>query len=348
MKPPPRKRTRRTLDVTPAPQRLGRTVCKWPLSEQKKLLAALTKLCPGDLSARDSLDLERVREHLPTRSASEINSVLEALKEKIILFAKTKLRTETREERAQKPLDMWLDEACAVTGDVDSLSTAFTQVLAVASIEPRTLKIHAPPQQRSPVPLPSKSPVAASSASGMTSSTQTPSFTEDSKKTSKHPHTPATGQSPTVQGPVGPGPLPQLSKPSSLLSPMTEVSFERIYYYLSALHKPSNQCKLTSMESAIVLDLLLSLPEELQLLDCDKLGNHLSQVYLSLSSDVDSGKTSSEAVKRPQPSVIQDQKQPQSAPKDSCTQGSPHMKLYPPLNPFLIPLSLLSRKVQKK
>ncbi|XP_038587761.1 snRNA-activating protein complex subunit 2 isoform X1 [Micropterus salmoides] len=66
------------------------------------------------------------------------------------------------------------------------------------------------------------------------------------------------------------------------------VDFERIYRYLSVIHKPNEECNLTPMESAIVLDLLMSLPEELPLLDCNKLHKHLVQVYQCLSSPADS------------------------------------------------------------
>eukprot|EP00066_Takifugu_rubripes_P015551 XP_011604817.1 PREDICTED: snRNA-activating protein complex subunit 2-like [Takifugu rubripes] len=62
------------------------------------------------------------------------------------------------------------------------------------------------------------------------------------------------------------------------------VDFEKIYRYLSMIHKPDWECHLTAMESAIVLDLLMSLPEELPHLDCDKLYKHLLQVYKCLSS----------------------------------------------------------------
>lgn len=39
-----------------------------------------------------------------------------------------------------------------------------------------------------------------------------------------------------------------------------------------------------SSESAMVLDLLMSLPEELRLLDCTKLQKHLIQVHLAAGS----------------------------------------------------------------
>ncbi|XP_029382600.1 snRNA-activating protein complex subunit 2 [Echeneis naucrates] len=66
------------------------------------------------------------------------------------------------------------------------------------------------------------------------------------------------------------------------------VDFERIYRYLSAIHQPTDECHLTPMESAIMLDLLMSLPEELPLLDCTSLHKHLVQVYQSFSAPTDS------------------------------------------------------------
>lgn len=327
MKPPPRKRrkTSRELPPVPEPRGRGRAVCVWPQAERRRLLSALTKLRP----AGDTLDPERVREYLPTRTAEEINSVLEALKEKIILFAKTKHYTERREERrTSKPLETWLQQASAVTGDVeDSISSAFTQMLTVTSVEPHTLSDG------------SSSASASSQSPSVTTAppSQTPPVKEELQNTSLPP--PTAAQRPLVPST---NPQPSVRRPALPPDPMTQVSFEKIYHYLSALHKPQELCRLTPMESAVVLDLLMSLPEELLLLDCDELSQHLSQMYANLSG-LDSRKTkdSSQRGKRQHPSVAPGQHQ-HPAPQDGSTQR----KLHPPLNPFLIPLSLLSRKVQ--
>ncbi|KAM4603729.1 uncharacterized protein snapc2 [Polymixia lowei] len=66
------------------------------------------------------------------------------------------------------------------------------------------------------------------------------------------------------------------------------VDFEKIYCYLSIVHKKNEACALTPMESAVVLDLLMSLPEELPLLDCSKLQQHMDQIYSCLSAPADS------------------------------------------------------------
>ncbi|XP_018588970.1 snRNA-activating protein complex subunit 2 isoform X2 [Scleropages formosus] len=62
------------------------------------------------------------------------------------------------------------------------------------------------------------------------------------------------------------------------------VNFENIYHFLNALNKKAKEPILTPMESAVVLDLLLSLPEELRLLDCQALQSHLRQVYMRLTA----------------------------------------------------------------
>ncbi|XP_066537820.1 snRNA-activating protein complex subunit 2 [Hoplias malabaricus] len=62
------------------------------------------------------------------------------------------------------------------------------------------------------------------------------------------------------------------------------VDFEKIYLFLNNMNKQKNCLALTAMESAVVLDLLVSLPEELPLLDCKELQHHLLQVYTHLTA----------------------------------------------------------------
>ncbi|KAJ8007740.1 hypothetical protein DPEC_G00097350 [Dallia pectoralis] len=64
------------------------------------------------------------------------------------------------------------------------------------------------------------------------------------------------------------------------------VDFEKIYRFISSVHIQTECFKLTTMESAIVLDLLMSLPEELPLLDCARLQHHLLQVHERFSAPV--------------------------------------------------------------
>lgn len=311
MKPPPRKRTKRDLNASPVNP--GRGVCQWPRVEQKKLLTALKELSKSACPLPD-INPENLRRTLSTRSAEEIQSVVDNLKNKTILFAQNKLNTEQREERkALKPVEMWTNLASAVAGTVEeSISKAFSQMFVVASTEPCTLKNSDPPQNCSPA-----------------------------RPLSKGISTQAAGNS--IPLPVNPG---------------MEVSFERIYQYLSGLSKPNEPCKLTPMESAILLDLLMALPEELLLLDCSKLNKHLSEMYRYLSAPADSRlaedffkelrgqqRVSGEQV---QQQNIQTDKMPlHSAEADWRSHSSnsvPDVMLYSPLNPFRIPVSLLSHK----
>ncbi|KAM4714590.1 uncharacterized protein FYW61_019534 isoform 2-T2 [Anableps anableps] len=75
----------------------------------------------------------------------------------------------------------------------------------------------------------------------------------------------------------------QTSKHATTDSPRTfgvkfVVDFEKIYKFLSVFQRTGEDYQLTPMESAIVLDLLMSLPEELPYLDCKNLHKHLFQV----------------------------------------------------------------------
>ncbi|XP_054457616.1 snRNA-activating protein complex subunit 2 [Anoplopoma fimbria] len=155
------------------------------------------------------------------------------------------------------------------------------------------------------------------------------------------------------------------------------VDFERIYRYLSSIHQPNDECHLTPMESAIMLDLLMSLPEELPLLDCKKLHEHLIQVYQLLSSTTDSkmagemfrelkdglcardnertnheqraagtadgSDVTASGGKNPQPDAAESQS---SGSNNSSGQSgdADEMGLCPALNPFMVPLKLLTRK----
>nr|XP_020469961.1 snRNA-activating protein complex subunit 2 [Monopterus albus] len=131
------------------------------------------------------------------------------------------------------------------------------------------------------------------------------------------------------------------------------VDFEKIYRYLSVINKPNERCPLSPMESAVVLDLLMSLPQELSLLDCNKLHKHLIQVYKCLSSPADS-KVAREMFKDLQwngPSaqteapIGQDSKGTDSEQNTACQEGDADvMGPCPPLNPFMVPIKLLMRK----
>ncbi|XP_051560829.1 snRNA-activating protein complex subunit 2 [Myxocyprinus asiaticus] len=61
------------------------------------------------------------------------------------------------------------------------------------------------------------------------------------------------------------------------------VNFDKIYRFISDIDYKTCNSALTSMESAVLLDMLMCLPEELPLLDCKELQHHLLQLHTQLS-----------------------------------------------------------------
>ncbi|XP_038595757.1 snRNA-activating protein complex subunit 2 isoform X2 [Tachyglossus aculeatus] len=62
------------------------------------------------------------------------------------------------------------------------------------------------------------------------------------------------------------------------------VDFEKVYRYLFILARGGRKPELTPSESAVLLDLLMSLPEELSHLNCGGLESHMCQAYRDLVS----------------------------------------------------------------
>ncbi|XP_034413055.1 snRNA-activating protein complex subunit 2 [Cyclopterus lumpus] len=223
-----------------------------------------------------------------------------------------------------------------------------------------------------------------------------------SKYNSSGPHASlsfsATGQTPVTSRTDPPvPPKPPLSSPAAafhatfgrtskyatkdsprMFGVKSVVDFERIYRYLSGIHQPNDDlCHLTPMESAIVLDLLMSLPEELPLLDCNKIHKHLIQVYQFLSSNADSKKAgallkelkdglrardgkrtnrqqsaartadssdvTASGVKKLQPDGAESQSSG-SGDQSGPSVDADEIGLFPALNPFMVPLKLLMRR----
>ncbi|KAM4536716.1 snRNA-activating protein complex subunit 2 isoform 2-T2 [Odontesthes bonariensis] len=134
------------------------------------------------------------------------------------------------------------------------------------------------------------------------------------------------------------------------------VDFERIYSFLSVIQKPNEDCCLTPMESAIVLDLLMSLPEELPLLDCNNLHKHLIQVYRCVSAPADSRVTRETLAELREGLSAQTDAHREAADGEAESQSSARhssssqsgdanvLEFCPPLNPFMVPLKLLMRR----
>ncbi|XP_071373352.1 snRNA-activating protein complex subunit 2 [Centroberyx affinis] len=153
MKPPPRKRSKpeRYLKPELILQHPRQRVCTWQRHEQQKLLAALRKLYKT-AGSKDDIDYAFLKKLVPNRSVSEIHSVVEALKTKVITSVKHQLMRQRREEqRLKKPIELWTDMASVVTGKLEEpISIAFSQMLIVSSSEPRSLRNSVPLQVHRP------------------------------------------------------------------------------------------------------------------------------------------------------------------------------------------------------
>ncbi|XP_034532824.1 snRNA-activating protein complex subunit 2 [Notolabrus celidotus] len=450
MKPPPRKRSK--PERTSLQTNLMRSG-KWQRGELRRLLTGLKKLSGSGMEPGDP-DYSALKGHVKTRSVTEIQSMVDSLKDRVISTVSYRYRRRKREERrVKKPVELWTHMASSVAGTLEeTINTAFAQMLIVSSTEPRTLRNSDPPKVQAPNtdqsrpagrtvpfrPMPRSAPAPGVSPgpvkrlpappqvvrvpNSKVSPPQTQPGTEPgapscqtaavapphsgSQTTSGTPitgpitpasggqitHKPSEQQTPLTSPPL-PTPLP-LSSPAAticarfgrtskyatkdsprVLGVKCVVDFERIYKYLSVILKPDEECHLTPMEGAIMLDLLMSLPEELPHLDCSKLSKHLNQVYQSLSSSShskmakdlqdrlpprtdspagpDTGtpnaqQNAAEPADKQSEEVTQ---QPHKAESQSSASNTPSNQdteitgVCPPLNPFMVPLELLKRRV---
>ncbi|XP_071334214.1 uncharacterized protein snapc2 [Trachinotus anak] len=213
-----------------------------------------------------------------------------------------------------------------------------------------------------PLPPPSSPAPSSVPSSSSSSSTQPPpsspvpsSVPSSSSSSSTHPQPPLSSSAASGFARVG--------RTSKFAGPRTLgvrciVDFERIYRFLSLVHNPTEECHLTPMESAVLLSLLRSLPEEIRLLDCNNLRKHLVQVYRSLSAPDDSQRATdmrdglsaqSEGQDGTRPDGQQssdrtDECQSSQSSNTSSQSGNDVMGPCPPLNPFMVPLKLLTRQ----
>ncbi|XP_068164300.1 snRNA-activating protein complex subunit 2 [Antennarius striatus] len=400
MKPPPRKRTKRDSNLEPESVP-GSVAGEWRRPELVQLLGALKRFS-RTVGPTGDLDYPALKRSVPTRSTAEVQALVETLRDKVISRASFELkRRRAKENKVRKPMELWGQMASVVAGTlVEPMSSAFSQMLTVCSIEPRSLKNSDPPQVQTlpadphrpagrtitfrPMPrsLAQGEPpenravpqgvqtTAASSPEGghpqvpppqhqlcvgasasqpsaapipqpaATSQMAPPSSSSSSSSSCPATSTPPLSSPPaTVQSQFG-----RTSKYSTKDSPRTlgvkcVVDFEKIYRYLSAIHKQNEECCLTPMESAIVLDLLMSLPEELPLLNCNKLQSHLLKVYQCLSLSANS-RVTREMFK----DLLDGAQSKPSGSSNTSSQSEASTEPCLPLNPFLIPLKLLVRR----
>ncbi|XP_038144113.1 snRNA-activating protein complex subunit 2 isoform X2 [Cyprinodon tularosa] len=383
MKPPPRARTKRDLEIrsgTPEPRRKP-AVRRWGRVELKKLLEALKELQQGPGAPRD-IDYVILKNRVPTRSISEVRAMVDSLKGRVMSSARFQLRMKQREEqRAWRPIQWWTHTASVLSGTMETLiSAAFSQMLTVSSIEPCALSGFDPCWDRRPpagrgVPIRPRprSPLKAAACRGLPAPSKTPPAVKQTSPAAAVSSPPTGHPQPASASPPFPASSPSSSDSSAPLSDAAAkrpaksrptrkraaaesrrsaleyvVDFEKIYKFLSFLQNPSDVSHLTPMESAVVLDLLMSLPEELPHLDCRKLQAHLVQMHQALWAPADSrsAKQLLSMLKDTQAPAAPDPDPARSpAPGTAGPDGDPGgSRFCPPLNPFLVPLNLLQRR----
>ncbi|XP_036592248.1 snRNA-activating protein complex subunit 2 [Trichosurus vulpecula] len=347
MKPPVRRRAvparYRGLPTTEI-----RTSTLWTLREKQQLLRLL-QARDGD---REPAAAE-LRQGLPHRSEAEIQDFLQSLKRRV---AREVIQQEHRccqkEQRRHKsevpaPIEVWTDLATKVTSQLEeAMTTAFSQILTIAATEPVSL-LHSIPKK--PTQASERQLLCKDSCS---QGEVLPPAPEPTQETSVG----VSGTSDTQ-----PKTDSSKSSPASPENGNFVIDFEKIYKYLSSVSRSGKGLELSPGESAVLLDLLMSLPEELSCLPCERLQAHMASSYRKLiRPQVDSGQSLGRTGKGHSVENSEVSTSPGSAPGsvESLTPERPAASgpslppaqhqvwqdlKFCPLNPFLVPLELLSQ-----
>uniref|UniRef100_A0A9L0IPZ8 Small nuclear RNA activating complex polypeptide 2 n=1 Tax=Equus asinus TaxID=9793 RepID=A0A9L0IPZ8_EQUAS len=323
MKPPQRRRA--------APARyLGEVTgpAAWSAREKRQLLRLLQAR-----RGQPEPDAAELARELPGRSEAEIRDFLRQLKGRVAREAIQRVHPGglqgPRHRQTQTPAPI--------------------EVLTIAATEPISL-LHSRP----PKPTQARGKLLLVSAPGGQEALG-PEAPGPAPKT--HGSTPeAPGPAPEASGPAPKtvGPAPEASS-ESLAGPSTEedfaVDFEKIYKYLSSISRSCHGPELSAAESAVVLDLLMALPDELPRLPCAALVEHLAETYLRLTAPqpdpasgglgpaAEDGGTGSGGEEEAGQAVPQAPENAGPSEPRSTWQAAGVC----PLNPFLVPLELLGQ-----
>lgn len=329
MKPPQRRRA--------APARyLGEVTgpAAWSAREKRQLLRLLQAR-----QGQPEPDAAELARELPGRSEAEIRDFLRQLKGRVVREAIQRVHPggpqgpRRRETQTPAPIEVWMDLAEKITGPLEeALTVAFSQVLTIAATEPASL-LHSKP----PKPTQARGKLLLLSA---------PGGQEDSI-----PDTP--GPAPKTNGSAPEAPSGSQADPSAAGAEGGDffVDFEKIYKYLSSVSRRCHGPELSAAEAAVVLDLLMALPEELLRLPCEALVKHLSDMYVHLTApqpdpaseglapraeDAGTGSQGHEEASQAVPQA-----------PENAGPGEPRSAWQAagvcPLNPFLVPLEFLGQ-----
>ncbi|CAH2272722.1 Hypothetical predicted protein [Pelobates cultripes] len=306
MKPPLRKRAAPTRyeQQHPAVVRIGPLRLTWTSKEKIQLLRGLkaqraNKSPDPPVSGRSQGEVSSYISWLRGRAARE---AVQTEYERWVLERKA------HSTKPPAPIEVWTDLTSRMADSTeDALTTAFSQMLTIAATEPIGLLYSVPPQATL-----EGSPTKDSGGDGESDSPESNLLDKGSarEKSGSSGEETVAGQEPTISE----------CDNNDLWK---QLDFEKIYKYMSKAAKGGPLPKLSTEESAVLLHLLHSLPDQLQNLDCNSLGSYLCDKYASLNAHPDLEETDTST------------DQPNGGWKDLG---------YCPLNPFLIPLELLRLK----
>ncbi|XP_044840539.1 snRNA-activating protein complex subunit 2 isoform X2 [Mauremys mutica] len=254
MKPPVRTRSAPTRYETGPPACHAPTRAPWTTREKQQLIKALKALKAQ--APQGELQATLLQEHLPRKSEAEILAFIHQLKGRVAREAIQMEYRRCREEQTRKeaeilaPIEVWTDLAEKLTDKLEeTMTAAFSQKLTRAA-EKKVLPDSSSQRDASPAP------------------------DDAARNGDAAPGPPAAAQSSNTS--TDPGVHGEPEKFS--------VDFEKIYKYLSMLSRDIKVPELSPCESAVVLDLLMSLPEELSKLDYDGLKSHMHRSYRALTA----------------------------------------------------------------
>ncbi|XP_059384949.1 snRNA-activating protein complex subunit 2 [Carassius carassius] len=389
----------------------ARSLCKgWIRKDLQSFLQALKQ----QQNFESELDLTEIQKKVPHRSLKEIEDLIMTLKSRVLQKVYLQVQSQRREERRAKvPIELWAELVQKISRPHEkTISSAFSQMLVIAAVEPCGLMHSEPPHPIIQTPafsslLPVQSPKTPSqpSASGMSpnpsvsapsaasliqpdsSSNAVDHLSQLDNASSSSPLVPKTPETPTprssqmtrspshrqseaepsVSSPVSSNKHTQVQSgllghdyPSTPITLKSVVNFDKIYQYLSDIDSKTCNSALTSMESAVLLDMLMCLPEELPSLDGKELQHHFLQIYsqltqpakmpanfLNIDGDIQQAnvadsttltqKLGSTVGSTEEPSSESSLTEPAKDKKDWATAGTC------PLNPLLVPVALLKR-----
>ncbi|XP_043833505.1 snRNA-activating protein complex subunit 2 [Dromiciops gliroides] len=348
MKPPVRRRAApaRYRGVAPAGVR---TATLWTAREKQQLL----RLLQARNGEREP-EAAELRQGLPHRSEAEIQDFIQLLKRRVTReVIQQEHRCCQKKQRLHKaevpaPIEVWTDLAQKVTNQLEeAMTTAFSQILTIAATEPVSL-LHSVPEK--PTQASERQLLCKDSCSQGDLPPQTPEPTQDT----------SGGVSETSDNTQ----VKTNSSTSSRASPTNgnlAIDFEKIYKYLSSVSRSGKGLELSPGESAVLLDLLMSLPEELSHLPCERLQAHMATSYRKLGrpqadsgpSHEDPGEDHTVEDCEVSPSTSSAPGSTESPTPQSAAASGPCLRPvrhqlwqeleFCPLNPFLIPLELLSQ-----